>query len=510
MKTNIFNKLTFSFSFSKILFLIISFVSIGNKYIIFPFIIKKPTIGNNNIMTASSYLKYIQNNILSTNISLGTPQKELELYLTMDQYFFTLAKGFCLPNSISNYEPIESNSYEKTTTTVFSSFFTNGTLSRENFTFYNDSNFLQNILLNKIEFIFGIASSNIFDITNPDKICGYLGLQPSSGSIYIESYSLIYELKSKGIIDSKKWGIKFYDEKNKKIGFDGALYLGIKEKDYKEMLNIDTEDESYNKYNYNYSSVYSLPYLTKNINWEIKFDEISYKINEQNYSLNKSLQGQLLIDYNYIISNEDFFNNIKNNFFNKYINDNICFVDKNQTLKKSKEADKQLINMIICEKSKFKDMNKFPNIYFTHRELNEIFEFNYKELFQEIGNSIIFSILFDEENKSRWCFGRIFMKKYQFIFDIDQKTITYLPKYENHKKENSLENDNNDNFKIIVLEILLIIFLLLGIALGFYFGKLKWDKNRKKRANELNDEYNYIENEKENNASKNEALFSDK
>jgi hypothetical protein len=217
-------------------------------------------------MTASSYPKYIQNNILSTNIFVGTPQKTLELYLTMDQYFFTLAKGFCLPNSISNYEPIESNSYEKTTTTVFSSFFTNGTLSRENFTFYNDSNFLQNVLLNKIEFIFGIASSNIFDITNPDKICGYLGLQPSSGSIYIESYSLIYELKSKGIIDSKKWGIKFYDEKNKINGFDGALFLGINEKDYNEMLDIDTDDETKNNYNnYNYSSVYSLTYLTKNI-----------------------------------------------------------------------------------------------------------------------------------------------------------------------------------------------------------------------------------------------------
>ena len=53
---------------------------------------------------------------------------------------------------------------------------------------------------------------------------------------------------------------------------------------------------------------------------------------------------------------------------------------------------------------------------------------------------------------------------------------------------------------------------MLGIILGFYFGKLKWDKNQKKRANELNDEYNYIENEneEENNICKNGALFSDK
>ena len=327
------------------------------------------------------------------------------------------------------------------------------------------------------------------------------------GSIYIESYSLIYELKSKGIIDSKKWGIQFYDEKNKKNGYDGALFLGIKEKNYKEILNMDKKPYI----NYNYSSVYSLQYLTKNVNWEIKFDEIYYEINGRNYTFNKSLQGQFLVDYNYIISNEDFFNEIKNNFFDKYINDNICFVDKNETYKKSKDDNEQLIHMIICDKNKFKDMmNKFPNIYFIHRELNEIFEFSYKELFQEMGNSYVFSIFFDENNKNRWIFGRIFMKKYLFIFDLDQKLITYLPKYDDDKK-NNLDNDNNsdNNIKIIILEILLVVFLLVGIALGFYFGKLKWDKNRKKRANELNDDYNYIENDKQNN-NKNEALFSDK
>jgi len=286
----------------------------------------------------------------------------------MDQYFFTLAKGFCLSNSISNYVPSESNTYEKATTTVFSSLFTNGTLSKENFTFYNNSN----SIANKLEFILGIASSEIFDITDLDKICGYLGLQSSSGSIYIESYSLIYELKSKGIIDSKKWGIIFYDEKNKKNGYDGALFLGIKEKNYNDILNIDKKPNI----NYNYSSVYSLQYLTKNVNWEIKFDEIYYKINGQNYTFNKSLQGQFLVDYNYIISNEDFFNEIKNNFFDKYIKDNICFVVKNETYKKSKDADEQLIHMIICDKNKFKDMDKFPNVHFIHRELNEIFEFS--------------------------------------------------------------------------------------------------------------------------------------
>ena len=51
------------------------------------------------------------------------------------------------------------------------------------------------------------------------------------------------------------------------------------------------------------------------------------------------------------------------------------------------------------------------------------------------------------------------MKKYLFIFDLDQKVITYLPKY-NDDKENNLDNDNNGNsyLKIINLEILLVVF----------------------------------------------------
>lgn len=89
------------------------------------------------------------------------------------------------------------------------------------------------------------------------------------------------------------------------------------------------------------------------------------------------------------------------------------------------------------------------------------------------------------------------MKKYIFIFDIDQKIIIYLPKYD-EKENTNLDNDNN--FKIFILEILLVVFLLVGVALRFYFGKLKWDRNRKKRDNELNDDYKYIEKDKDNNS----------
>ena len=148
-------------------------------------------------------------------------------------------------------------------------------------------------------------------------------------------------------------------------------------------------------------------------------------------------------------------------------------------------------------------MPKFPPLNFKHRDLNKIFEFTYKDLFQEIGNSLVFSIVMDEEDKYHWIFGRIFFKKYQFIFDVDQKTISYIKKNltENNGKSDAQSGDGNSNTSqtiIRILQVLLIVALLLGIVIGLFFGKKLWDNKRKIRANELiDDDYDYSE-KKEN------------
>ena len=141
-------------------------------------------------------------------------------------------------------------------------------------------------------------------------------------------------------------------------------------------------------------------------------------------------------------------------------------------------------------------MKKFPTLYFKYINFYKIFEFDYKDLFQEIGNSLIFSIVFDEENKSHWALGRIFLKKYQFIFDNDQRTITYI-KSNKTKSKDSINNNNNST--VLILKILLIAFLLIGFGVGILVGKKLWDKNRKKRVNELSDDdYDYQANNLEN------------
>ena len=101
----------------------------------------------------------------------------------------------------------------------------------------------------------------------------------------------------------------------------------------------------------------------------------------------------------------------------------------------------------------------------------------------------------------------VFLKKYQFIFDNDQKTITYINKtLINDDKKDIKNNDSN----ILILKIMIIIFLIIGFILGLFFGKKLWDKNRKKRANELDDDYDYVDQNKEQKDTKEKGLFEEK
>ena len=159
----------------------------------------------------------------------------------------------------------------------------------------------------------------------------------------------------------------------------------------------------------------------------------------------------------------------------------------------------QLLNIIFCEKDKIEinDLKKFPILYLKHIGLEQIFEFGFEELFLETKNYFIFKILLNEENKRFWYFGRLFLKKYQMIFDNDQKAIFYLGINDFHKKSKIGEdNQNNNNFfkyKIYLIIILAIIIIGIAVAIGCYFGKIFFNKQKKKRANELDDDYEYIE-----------------
>ena len=144
-------------------------------------------------------------------------------------------------------------------------------------------------------------------------------------------------------------------------------------------------------------------------------------------------------------------------------------------------------------------MNKFPTLSFLNTGFKYIFNITYKEAFKEVGNKILFLLFYDPWSPDIFKAGKNFMKKYQFLFRYESKTIGYLnydiDNEEKSDKDKKKRNNNNDSFnlsreQIIGLSILGV--LLIGIVVGLLFGKKIWDKTRKKRANELvDDDYDY-------------------
>ena len=96
-------------------------------------------------------------------------------------------------------------------------------------------------------------------------------------------------------------------------------------------------------------------------------------------------------------------------------------------------------------------------------------------MFFEYDKKLFFNVIFTK-NRKDWILGRVFLKKYQLYFDKDKKTIGYYEK-------------KTDNTKILIILLIIIIILLTSIII------LSYRKKRNKKISiELNDEYDYIQN----------------
>ena len=140
--------------------------------------------------------------------------------------------------------------------------------------------------------------------------------------------------------------------------------------------------------------------------------------------------------------------------------------------------------------------NTFPSLEFYIKESNMTFTLNKENLFYKIYKRVYFLIVFKKNGNSHniWKLGEPFFSHFQFTFDQERKIVgfynQYLPMIKNDDYMKRIEKNNNDSgnkktiIYIIVISIVLI--LILG-ALAYFLGK-KLNENRKKRANELNDE----------------------
>ena len=126
--------------------------------------------------------------------------------------------------------------------------------------------------------------------------------------------------------------------------------------------------------------------------------------------------------------------------------------------------------------------------------MNYIFELNYKDLFTKKEDGWVYFLVVFDLTHDGIKFGKPFLKKYTFTVDNDKNTISFYELEKEVKKSNLL---------VISLFIILIIFIIIISLLLIYGYKLLNKKTKvKKRANELEDNYEYMSQEKNENNKK--------
>ena len=482
-------------------------------------------------------------------IDIGEPHQTIEATfdLKISNYFISNSCRNCT----SFYSYKKSKSFCKINTDEKPLLYGSTFYANESFYFYNENDnkkLVENMLiyLPKLQ---EESKSKKISINN----CLNIGLKfPDNSNNYFQE-SFVQQLKHKNEINQHMWTMIFYNDNDKlNKGYDGTFIFGDIFNYYYRNID-DGKDFSFNKIVHTYTGSRKFKKSHKLeiiLEWGIQFDEIYYN-NTSNGYINKVNLKYLLAEFdlniNIIYGTNNYYDNIKRDFFNFYIYKNIC---------KESYIRNKMYKFIYCHSENFtkNDLEKFPPLNFKNKILRYIFILDYKELFSLtndkkyfIFNIMIFNILngINSNSEQNWVFGLPFWKKYQFSFDIDNKLIYFYNKKGdyfdeiqirskyiiNNKNKNLGNNNNNDTYmdnekgiingdnlkyikinkeKIIIFIILIIIFIILFYFFILLIKKLLIKRGyiimRMKKANELIDDYVYTSNDINNNNNNNGLL----
>ena len=437
---------------------------------------------------------------LYTEISVGEPSQTINFNINTESFIYYLQPDLCYKNSPSYFNHSKSKSFHLITFGFededFNDELGDGLFASDTFTFYNSTDLNTNITKKGFEFFF----STYLSYQRYNNICGILGFGLKQRYTDYNLDTFLRALKKKVLISELSWTYIYFEKENNKVinlpkisnkyiinNFDGLLILGNYTYDY----NINNNELN------SYISILAAE-KEKNLKWSLIFRKIYCFYNKEEISITKNIYVDLSINYDYIIATKEYFEKLIFPFFNSYFENDIC---------KTYKLQKSVYNyeVIFCDKNSFtyKDIKKFPNLYFYHIDFNFTFELTNDELFKEMNNNIFFLILknIGNFNEDIWKLGKLFLKKYHFGFNQDSKTIKFY-----HNMISNSQNTKNNNKKNIKISFnvnyIWIIVCIICLIVGVCIGTRIIVKNRKMRANELQEDYDYkVENDKNNKKS---------
>ena len=378
----------------------------------------------------------IKNNIY---IELNVTNQKLIATFDSDEYQFYMTYEGC--PEISNYVIQKSHSF-----------------NNETFGYASERFFLyRNYELTKYQYgLFGKMRIKEYNNKIQCAVFG-LGIDAPVYEYKSEETNFIGNYKSSGNINSTQWTIKYTNND------EGLLIMGDSPNNYDPMF----KDKKYKEYQ-------AKATISEKALFGIQFDDII--INDTNMRNTKVL---FYHELGVVLVGKNFFENIIDMFFQKYL-DSIC----------TREWIPGQYSYIHCNSDKFTEsiQNSFPTIYFKSIEMEYIFELSSKDLFskQKDGNTY-FLVFFDLNigSSSYIKIGKPFLKKYTLTADNSNKKISLF------LVDNDDKKGKNKNILIIII-LCVIIFIFLGLLSFFGYKLIKISKKTKKRANELEEDYDYL------------------
>ena len=298
---------------------------------------------------------------------------------------------------------------------------------------------------------------------------------------------------------------------NKKQDFLDQLHKILNSSEQNYCLNyLDKEKEegifTFGIMPHNYSKNYNenniITFYAQPDSFSLSFDNII--LNEKDYSkeedqLKTLVKLDISLDKEGIGFDKYYFDILKDIYFNNYIDKGICEI----------YDDKMLYYIISCYSDKFgiNDIKKFPEIKFVKYNLFFNITFSGEELFYYKDNKYFCKIYCKYNYYKAFVIGRILLKKYLTVFNPDKKQIYFYNKIPEEKKEEKEDKDENnetfwEKYKIVII-ITFVVIILIIYGIGILTGKFVF-KKRKKKANELDDNYDY----KTNKANNGEPLYN--
>lgn len=429
----------------------IIFINFINSIIVLPLRKVQPNI---NLTNSYEFINHFLSNNLYTIIKIGDPYQDLEINIKEEVTVFSINSFYCNLNEF--YDRNISKTFINLTQFKENIFnFYDCCIAEESFYFYTDLELKKEKKIENIKFIYEKEKKVGKEIYNN---CGQISLGFINYYNEKNDYDFITELKKLGFINDYTWTIKFVEKDKTVNNIEGYLIIG----DYPHI---------YDNINYKEINLRGTLNNMEENNWNLEFQKISVN----NTQLTHYMIGVISFNKNYIMGTEEYKTTINYMFFNKYIDDGICFDDN--------------INshyfLFYCKSNAFneKDIDKFPSLDFYHFQYNVTFSFNGSDLFFENNGYYYFLVIFDRYNYRNWQLGKLFLKKYQLIFNSDSKMINYYIENNDIKKN---EDGKIKNKEIII--IILIIIVIISFIVGMVIGRFIYN-NKKQKANLMKEEY---------------------